>query len=207
MAFIPVHNCLEAQLVFNQQGEVVENTLYFAYGNSTEIDYEAESDLAAALADWWDTYIKSLVAPDTSLLRILVTDLNAVDGLGIEYSSGLPIAGTAGSGSAPNNVTLAIKFATGLRGRSNRGRNYIVGLPQQYVADNSVNGAYVANWVNSYQLLTDTENTAGFSWSVASRYHNNAPRTPAGVTNLITQVSVTDLVIDSQRRRLPGRGQ
>jgi len=45
----------------------------------------------------------------------------------------------------------------------------------------------------------------GADWVVVSRFHDNAPRT-AGVVSFINAATVVDATVDSQRRRLPGRG-
>lgn len=42
-------------------------------------------------------------------------------------------------------------------------------------------------------------------WVVVSRYLNNVPRT-VGTSTLVLEASYRDRIVDSQRRRLPGRG-
>lgn len=123
----------------------------------------------------------------------------------MEDATGLPLAGTGGSVQLPNNVTLCIKWTTENRGRSFRGRTYHVGLTESQVTDNEVVAVAMGQFTTAYgALLTDLA-TAGWPLVIASRYANNQPRI-TGVATLVTGFSI-DPFIDSQRRRLPGRGR
>jgi hypothetical protein len=61
--------------------------------------------------------------------------------------------------------------------------------------------AYVAAYSNVDDVIADFDGT----WCVVSRHLDGLPR-DIGITRKITTVILTDLTIDSQRRRLPGRG-
>lgn len=192
------------ELVFNQNGEITENTLYFEHDAAiTEADM---IQLAEFMKTWWDANLKANVHSGTSLTAIRVTDLTTQSAPGLEYTTGLPIAGTAGGVAAPNNVTVAISFRTNFRGRSYRGRNYFVGLTMSNVSGQQLAGGVATNFDNAYSdILVDLPvDLPEFTWVVVSRYTNKAPRA-AGVTTPVTAVSVEN-TLDSQRRRLPGRG-
>ena len=107
---------------------------------------------------------------------------------------------------APNSAALAVSFRTAARGRTARGRNYVFGMPQAYLVSNSFSAPFVNGVQSAYNTLIGVAADNGYTWVVASRYENNAPRT-SGLTRPVTAAVVVDEVLDSQRRRLPKRGQ
>lgn len=203
MPFIPVPNTVQAELIYTWDGETCENVLHYEAEGAP--DLSEMTALAAALVSWWGTNMKSQVAQNCSLTGIKIVDLNAFNAPGIDYSTGLPIAGTSVSESLPNNVSLAISKRTVFRGRSYRGRIYQVGIPEGQVGGNTVSSTWRTNVLNAWELAK--EFVAGgetFKMVVVSKYSGGEPRAE-GMTTVVTNFT-TDGKIDSQRRRLPGRG-
>lgn len=202
--FVPLLNTVQAELCFTYNGNKVENVLHF-YRSQDFNTPDAMETLAGNLKNWWDSYMKSQV-PTTLFLRMVrVFDAENQNGQGVEYTNLLPIQGTAVSEGMPSNVTIAIKLSTGYRGRSYRGRIYHVGVCENEVAQDSITQAFSTALIDNYSFLLDPGNVNGYTWVVASKYHNGAPRM-TGVTTNVTSIS-TDGVVDSQRRRLTGRGE
>ena len=203
MVTVPVDSVAEVELIISLYGQRCENTLYFRQSGA----WTAENMdlLAASMVAWYTANIAPLQNNNTSLVLVRVTDLSA-DGQGIEYAEGLPVNGTYAVGDGmPNNVTAAIKFSTALRGRSYRGRNYVVGLTSAQISANTLLSTTAVAYQAAYSLLMSLESgTLDPDWVVVSRYHDKAVRT-AGVATTITHVSM-NLDLDSQRRRLNGRG-
>lgn len=203
MAFIPVPNTVHAELVFNQQGQVVENNLYFYCAVDPTVEMMA--DLADILADWWHTHVATVTANSTALTTIKVTSLEQAFAPGIETPLNPPDPGLVNSPGLPNNATLVTTFVTGLRGRSFRGRNYFIGLAEGMVVGNVVDALQVTNINAGYENLLLALAGTDWSWVVVSRYSDKQPRDIGVVTDVVTTKS--DGIIDSQRRRLPGRGR
>lgn len=203
MPFIPAERCAMLELVFTYDGQICENTLYFV--DDVGWTVLKMNSLAAALKTWWDTNIKANVPPTLSLDLIRVTDLTTQTSPGIEYSTGLPLAGTSGGAQLPNNVTGSVTFLTDQRGRSFRGRNYVLGLMEVQVTGNLLSSGIVAVWEAAYEDLIALAVTLDHVWVVLSRFSLKAPRA-AGVMTPVTGARMNN-VVDSQRRRLPGRGQ
>lgn len=202
MAFIPVPNTALAEVVVVWDGQICENTLYFL--GAAAWDATTLTALGGELVAWWNTNIKSLVCTNTALSRVRLTSLESQSAPGIEYTTGLPITGTGATACMPNNVSAAIAFITALRGRSYRGRNYVIGLQEGQVVGNLLDASVAAAYVAAYAAL-DTAVTANSGQHVVvSRQLNNVPRV-TGVATIVTAYSM-ERVIDSQRRRLPGRG-
>jgi len=203
MAFIPVPNTIQAELVYVWNGETCENVLHYEATGAP--DLAEMTALAAALATWWNTNIRTIVSNQLSLTNIKITDLNFANAPGIDYSVGMPMIGAVANDSMPNNVSLSIAKRTVFRGRSFRGRIYHAGLAETQVAGNDVLLA-TGNSILAAWELAKTFTAAGetFTMVVVSKYSGGAERAE-GLTTPVTNFT-TDRKVDSQRRRLPGRG-
>lgn len=203
MAFIPGVNVVMAELRYIHLGQKMENTLYFLFG--LEPEEAALTSLGTALYNWWGDNIAPLVSSQCGLLEVFLTDLTTDESIAIGYRPETLVFGAQTTDPLPGNVTIAIKFSTSGRGRSSRGRNYIVGLVETQSAGNAIASSVVEDFVTAYNLLPGIAEAEDCQWVVFSRHHNNAPRT-TGLAIPITGASAVDDNVDSQRRRLAGRG-
>jgi hypothetical protein len=188
----------------------VENTLWFDMGAApTEASLIT---LNNALVSWWTDFYAPLVAADVELVEVACTSMDTATGPQIILPPPAPLFGLVGQPALPNSVSLTISFRTASRGRSFRGRNYIVGLTETQVTNNQVTDAVANSWQDAYAELLGFADTPGDSWVVASRFSGVDPLTKApiprvtGIATQITSVVVVDKVVDNQRRRLPKRG-
>lgn len=201
MPFISVPSTAMVELFYRWDNQRVENTLYFRQADS--YDPPELTTLAEEVFNWWANSIAPLTSSSVVLVGVKATSLESDSAPAVETPVNQP--GLGDPNAEPNNVSFVIKFLTSGRGRSSRGRNYIVGLPDTTVNGNSIQAAHADALVAAYsQLLAAGVITEG-AWSVVSRYADGLPRSP-GIAQLVTGASYTDLTIDSQRRRLPGRG-
>lgn len=209
MAFIPVANAAKVACLFTQYGQKLVNTLWFIKsGGWSATDL---TDLAIAINSWVTAEIIPLTASSCSFIGSTAVDMSSAGQEGVEIDEGTPVPGTGGSPGLPSNVTAALKFLTGLTGRSNRGRNFLVGIPAQATTGDLVNSASSAEWVAAYNALADYLVDLGADHVVASLYSGvdsagkPIPRS-AGVVHSVTAYAM-DLALDSMRRRLIGRGE
>lgn len=202
MPFIPVANTMQTSLIFQYGTQRAQNVMYFEKdGPIVGADFDILGD---AVRIWWNDNLKSIMDADYSLVQISMADLTYQDAIGFDYTQNLPIAGTDPGNALPSNVACCVKLVTGFRGRSFRGRQFLMGLTDTRVVGNTIQSGYVGGALAAYDALLGGGVPAGWTWVVVSRYHNNAPRS-AGMTTPIIGVSIEN-VVDSQRRRLPGRG-
>lgn len=205
MPFVEVPNTVEVVPQFTYDLQKVANVHHVEKGSAwTTADMEA---VAAAYIEWWDTTMKTGYAPTTlSLNSVIVRDLTTQSAPALEFTIGLPLVGTVAA-ALPNHVTAAVKWITALRGRSFRGRTYHIGLAEGHVLNNQLAIAVINGLLAAYEgLQAALEGTpAGGDMVVVSKYTGGAER-DTGVTTPIIGVSL-DSTVDSQRRRLPGRGQ
>jgi len=204
MAFIPVENTAQVRMQFLYDGQHVENVYHVK--STGAWDVAGLQDLGDAFIDWWDTNLKAFMPTTGSLQQVVLRDLTTESGLAVERTTGLPLVGTNGSPQLPNNVTVAVKWSTGLAGRSFRGRTYHIGMPENSTVGNTVSAGPLDDLLAAYDALIGIPPAvdAAYTLVVVSLFHNNAPRV-AGVATDILDSSI-DPTIDSQRRRLPGRG-
>ena len=204
MPFVPADNVIGVEMRMRLDSQRVENTLYF---------YKVTGWTAAdvpvvfnALLVWWNTYYSVPVSNQLSLNEIKVTDLSSPTGFAFEIPTPTPKpTGDSAEPAAPNNVALCVSFRTGSRGRSARGRNYVPGIPKTAITANTVDALTVSGIAAAYNQLLTVADGLGADWVVVSRFTAGDER-PAAVISFINAATVVDSTVDSQRRRLPGRG-
>lgn len=206
MAFIPVPLTAQCNIRGTYIGEQVENTLYVR--SNTAWSAVTLQILADQLLAWYDTSVLPLLSASYTLREVYAVDLASVTGpTATSTPIGVRVGGTSGDG-MPGSVALCVSFRTGARGRSFRGRNYVPGVVEANVSNNVISATWSESVVLAYQqlLIPDEYLPVSQEWVVVSRYANNQPRAQ-GIATPVTQVLVVDNFVDSQRRRLPGRGR
>lgn len=202
MPFQPAERVIRVEPIYTYDGQVVQNVLYY----QTDPTPDA-IELTAFAAQWvtqWQAGIRASQPTNVSLNTLKVTSLDSESAPGIEYTTGLPLAGTATGTGLPNNVTVAVRYLTALRGRSYRGRSFHIGIRATDVTLNQITTTFQTNLRAAYILMLNVATTQSYFQGVLSRYAAGVLRAEGQFTD-ITAVQV-ERVIDSQRRRLPGRG-
>jgi len=209
MAYVPVENTVEVEMRYLLDDEPAENTLYFhkpaGWIASTMIT------LGASLKDWWETFMQPAQSVHAQLREIYITDLTSPTATAISYTTGLPLPGALAGEAMPNNIAPCISFRTAQRGRSYRGRNYLLGLNIDQVSGNNIVGAYQTAILAAYSELITLAGDATATWCVVSRYSGvvvvDGKRKPVpretGISTPINSVLFVDTTVDSQRGRLP----
>lgn len=203
MAFIPAPNCVEVVFRFTWAGQRVAITLSFE--GAAPATVSDMNSLATALETWWKASYRPLTPASLTLNEIAVTALDSATAPGIVLPITTNNTGTNANPSGASNSTVTTTFITALRGRSFRGRNYMVGLNPGYIQTaTTISTALAGALVTAYINMQTAAFAQGFTHVVISRYHNNLPRVTA-VSTPVTGYQ-QELFLDSQRRRLAGRG-
>lgn len=192
---------LEAHYLF--QGEHCMNTFWLK-SNINETTAVEEQLIAGSFVNWWATDIRPLVSSTLVLYEVVVKELRP-DGIAILYTEDLPVTGEKTEEALPNNVAIAVHWGTGLVGRSRHGRTFHMGLCVDQVSNNRCDVA--ADIQTAYDALRTTFDniTLNVEFSIVSFVSGGFWRQQPLVTP-ISGVAVEN-ILDSQRRRLPGRGQ
>lgn len=207
MAFQPVAATAMVELIYTCAGQRCENTLYFRHAATDWTEAELTS-LATGLTGWWNAEISVLTSTEVNLVEVDATALATQFSPKVATVLSPVSPGLLGSSVLPNNSTFCTTFTTALRGRAFRGRNYFVGLAESIVAQSTVSSSWASSLRGAYNTLmgTSTYLPAGVSWVVVTRVVNGVVQMPTALTNFVISAVHADLVVDSQRRRLPGRG-
>lgn len=203
MGFVPAPNCAKVEMIFSSDSGQMEN-VYHIEGDAP-FDITSLALVAVEFRDWYANEFQDDLPNTISLVKIIVSALDTDHAPGIEFSTGLPMVGTNTAAALPSNVTAAVKWTTGLRGRSYRGRTYHIGLSEAMVTGDTISSGVVSSLQTGYQNLIDELDTTPWHLVVVSRVSDGVERTTAVVTE-IAAVNV-DNTVDSQRRRLKGRGR
>lgn len=215
LPFQPVLGAAEVVLRFTQSdGSEAVNTFGVQHASTLAWTAADLSDMCTAFRTWYEagdgashTY-RSRVSQLCILAEITARDLT-VDGSTFA-SLTVADAGQDTGVELPYGVSFALKSLSGLTGRSNRGRTYLVGLTENSQASANKNQALAAaltDWVDAFNALPAT--VAAYGGSVAahqciiSRYHAGV-RLVTGTTVPVTSYSYTDTDLDYQRGRAPG---
>lgn len=205
MPFVPAANTLQAELRYNYGSSLAENVLYFQ--GSAGVTVALATTLGNNLIGWWNTNFKARMPTQVVLREVYVTDLTTQTSFTVSVTTGLPSAGTALQDPLPFNCALCVSLRTANRGRSGRGRNYVLGLLETEVSANTVASTTVSPTLTAYGLLVGAGTfTPGLQLVIVSRFTNKLPRANA-LVQPVTNAVILDSVVDSQRRRLPGRGR
>lgn len=188
-------------------GTDVENVFFLHDGSdaifsdpSGVCDQVHTAAVAELVPQWWS---------DIELTYVKFEDVRSVPFGGLKNSYAAT-AGTKGSSTRglPSDVAIAIKKTTGALGRSGRGRWFWpIGDGSSLDGNSQIDSTYLAAIeaaLASFQTGVEG-GTYPCEMGIVSYYTAKALR-PAGVFYQITGWTHSDTVVDSQRRRLPGRG-
>ena len=200
MAFQRVPDTAAVTLVFEQNNENLVNTVHAQkLGGYTAAEI---SSLANSVDNSVATNLRPEMVVDSVYLRTEVRGLDLEnDFLAIDGTNG-GTGAIAGPG-LPNNVTLSIKRASAVTGRSARGRVYFVGMPSAQLTgnENQWDSVAVQNKQIAWEALRITIVNAGWTPVIVSRFANGLQRVEGVVFAWISTLAVNDNV-DSQRGRL-----
>lgn len=202
MAFIPIPNGVQLCFQFTTAGQNWQFCLQLrkSAGSPSPTDLEDVGDLAEG---WYNSDLKPLLTNQSMLNQVVTTDQTVQGGPQFIGVSGN--VGTATGNSMPLNAAAVVSQRTAKRGRSYRGRAYISGL-----SESSQNGpvdigsTLATDLGDAFTALQIGLDAIGFDVVVASKQHNGVVTNPAATNEVIA--FLVDTHLDSQRRRLAGRG-
>lgn len=205
MAFQAVPDTAAVHFRATLFGQLIENILYFTKDGG--FDSAALADLGDLADVWWNTSVMALLSNNYTYRETFVQDISVEAG---DVYTTLANSGETGADSsaecAPNNVAIAVSLRTGLAGRSFRGRNYVSGLSMNKIVGNQFETAFITDIQAAYAELLDQLVSSDFTWVVVSRVADGVLRATGVITPVLVPV-ITDIFVDSMRRRLTGRGQ
>lgn len=204
MAFQPVVDTAQADVLMNLNGEAVQNVFYAKLpGGYLLTDLQ---DLADQIDVRVGGNFRVQMPPEALYVRTEVRGLASINDLTASsaVSSGV---GTHTGSSLPNQVTYAIKKTSGLTGRSARGRTFWIGVPDD-VRNPANENNVIQVWSDAVvaavaQIRLGIAALAAWDPVLVSRFTLGAPR-PTGITFPWVGEVAVDLRVDTLRGRLGG---
>lgn len=198
VAYLTIHNKLD--------GQDYINGLYFL---KTAAGLINQTELAALANQFANNMMDPFFGlwPNVMVHQKIVC--RAIDAENSWVVEDLSRSGETGGFTGPtdaNNLAFSITFKTGLAGATNNGRNSFGGLLKSSI-DNSMIALSAADAIRDvYAMMIGPSAVAtGWTWCIVSR-KVAVPGDPA-TPRPVTAVVYNDRVVDSQKTRLPGRGQ
>lgn len=209
--WVPAPNTVQLEAVYSTYGGFAEN-VFHVQGNGPITDIAGlAQQLITTYQNWETAFGRQLRSSAYGLRKVSVRDIGQQNGPVWENSQ--LIVGTRTPDPVPDNATIAVKWITGRGGRSYRGRSYHIGLTVDMVSGDQLSSAVQTPMLTAYNALLTA--ISGVAWNsygptqgsmvVVSASHNKVARATAEITP-ITQAVFADFNLDSQRRRLRGRG-
>lgn len=217
MPFIPALNTAQVKIQQELHGQVVQNVLYVF--NETGWSTAELTAVSNHFISWWNDDFADNVHSDLHLVRVSARDMTTEDAAGVEVQAPPLSGGNLNTGGGmPGNVALTVKFKSGLTGRNRNGRCYVAGLSEENVNGNTVTDVRRDGILTAFGQLRDGLLGLGYTPVVASFYDGTVlttlpngekkfkpvPRAAALMTDI--EQYTADANLDSQRRRLAGRG-
>jgi hypothetical protein len=204
MPFVPAPNIVQAEVRCSLDGQQIENRWMVNVGAPvTPVLVDAVANLVNVWAQ--DTYFDFL--PDVlSLNETVATDMSDENGSQVAIAPTGAFTGALAEEPMPNETSFCISLRSASRGRSARGRTYILAVTKFATTGNFLHAGRADQFKGAIQTLIDRIAAAGWGMVIVSYRHNNAPRVGGPVYFGVTNAIYTDLVLDSMRRRKPGVG-
>lgn len=203
--FQPAPECVQVTIEGSVDGQLTINDLFF---RSTIGPRPAADTLAltVAIAGWYAASVATLLNHNWEGRTAKGRGLSTSNPF-VALSNMVGVTGGGTGDQLPNNCSMAVHFGTGMAGRSFSGRNYVPVLDRDDVVGNFVDASWAGSIVAAYEelIFPGTVVPDGWIWVVVSRVQGGV-RPAEALFHEIISVTVVDLVVDSQRRRLPGRG-
>ena len=194
---------------FGTDGQKCQNTFYVR-DNSDGI-FANPAVIAAAWLVQANIALRPALDSNIFITGMGFEDVRTFPFGGLEVAQ-TPLAGTTGlhGDKIPSSVAFAIRKNTATLGRSGRGRWYwpVGGSAVLSPTNDTLLGGQIVLYLAALQSFhTAIESMfAGIEMGIVSYRTGNAQR-PVGLFSRITSYTAADNMVDSQRRRLTGRGQ
>lgn len=198
MTFVPAPGIVQIAPIFDLKGQRCENVYHYRVGGT--IDRAKLQAMAITYLTWFVAH-NNLFSDSLGLQLIYCRDLSTANSQTFDFVPTGTTDGSRTSPTLPNNCTLAVKRETGFAGRSRRGRLYWTGITEDMLSDS-----------NSLLQATAAALAAAQNTLLAAQIADNAAQEVVlhrklGTGSDVVEYTVTDFVIDSQRRRLPGHNR
>lgn len=204
MPFVPFDNVAQFNVRATFQGNKWENVLNFE-NDAEVIDPELLVAGATILLNSWVTNMIPHLSSSYTLREVYAVDLTTSTSETATAALTTPVNGAQGGTAAPGSAALVLTHRSTKRGRSFRGRTYIGGFNNSIINGNLFDATFAASILTGFEAIKADMAELSWRFGICSRKSGGAFRT-TGVFTTVAASVIRDLDVDSQRRRLNGRG-
>jgi len=203
MPFQPVPNTVQCDVIFMLFGQFVENVIHVEV--PAGVDAPTIQDCANEVGNWVEDTLLPALSQDITFLRVEAKNLSIEAGGEAVYNAAPGTVGGGAVSSEPGNVAFCVSLRTAQSGRSYRGRKYVAGIATSQRVGNTVLPAYGQALADAFNTLITVLEGFAKVLVIVSRIQDGIELVTA-VTTPVTSAVATNFDLDSQRRRLNGRG-
>ena len=158
------------------------------------------NDVSTVMDAWIISDLLPLMHSSWHAQQLIVTDLSSATPSQVITPLGVGYEGQVGGDPTAANAAVCVSWRTAVIGRSYRGRTFLGGLPNVYLASaQNINTANAVGIAAAAANLISVLTTAGYILSVLSYYSNLVLRVSGLLTEIVSVI--VDTKVDSQRRR------
>ena len=189
-------------------GELAENIFYVEA--DAVVTLAMLEEVAGITAAWIADEQLPITTGGYTADKVVATDQTTNPGLQFtNIDNQGNIGGVTGTATLPGNCTFAVHRSTGLSGKAAKSRIYWPGIAQNQTSAPGELSTVTANAfvdaLESLRIALEAGTEATYTYGYISRVLNGVERV-SGLFVPVIGHTYTDLHMDSQRRRLPGRG-
>jgi len=204
MPFIPAPNIVMAEIRASLDSQHIENRIMVDV--LTAVTPTLVENVANVVNVWAQEHYFSHLPQAVTLNEVVATDMSVDTGSQFSIAPTGPFTGALTNAPLPNECTFCVSLRTAARGRSARGRFYVLALQGADVTGNHLAAGRIVTLLADLNLLRTNLITEGWNQVIVSYRHNKVVRPGGPVYFPVTNAIATDDIIDSQRRRRPGVG-
>jgi len=202
MAFQPCPGIAQFELIFGDYPTgtfIGENTLHLTTTGGGAWDAAGLEAACEAIAGWWSVNEEPLYSNSAQLLRIESRDLTTK--VAPQHTFVCNYRGDQTTQILPISNCIAISFASGLTGRTQRGRVFRLGLVEAQVEGSYLGSSFATALLDAWLELPVELALLPASHVILSRWLNGVKRAE-GVGVPVATYSLTETKVDTQRRRI-----
>lgn len=204
MPFVSAPNIVMAEVRATLDSQQIENRVMI------DVLAPVTPTLVAAVATLFDTWVEDVYFPilphAVALREVVATDMTTDTGTQVTVAPVGAVIGGLSNDAMPNEVTFCISLRSAARGRSARGRMFMLALQVPDVAGNTLAVGRAITFAAALNTLIASVAAAGWNLVIVSYNHGGGPRVGGPVYFPVVTALYTDLIVDSQRKRKPGVG-
>jgi len=204
MAFVPAPQIVMAEIRALFAGQKIENRVMI--DTLAAVTPGVVDDVANIVDVWAQERYFPVLPSRVTLNSVVATDMSASDGPQHTITPEATVVGGLAAEVMPNETTFCIGLKSNSRGRSARGRFYVLGLARPDVTDNDLSAVRANSFVAAMAELITRITAAGWRLVVVSYISEGVARPGGPVYYEIVNATYSDLVVDSMKSRKPGVG-